>query len=116
MSKLVCNVVITVALAISVGAAQADEIVTQQTKVSLRGLQLDREVDAYTLVRRVDRAAAKVCGGRPAYQTTNSLAVQRFEQCREAAVLSAMQRIDHPVVWAAYRKATQSEQAALAKR
>jgi UrcA family protein len=74
---------------------------TYITKVSYADLNLEKDVDAAIMLRRIDRAARKVCkaGARPL-----PVYLQRqINDCVEVAANQAVASLDAPVVTALFR-------------
>ena len=71
----------------------------QFVRVSYADLNLATDTDLVRLQRRIDRAAAKVCGAE-SYRITGSLIQAKqsqdcFDMARESAMDSVMKRVDH---------------------
>lgn len=70
--------------------------VTRQIVVPYSDLNLSREAGARALIGRIEFAATRVCGGKPAMGDLQALAA--FRACKEAAVNRALSDIHHPMV------------------
>ena len=68
-----------------------------QVRVDLKGLDLQNPADARTLLRRIEKAAYRACGGNPKFAWTYDWmpvrTVEVYERCREGAVRRAIDQI-----------------------
>lgn len=83
--------------------ASLDRPVESSARVAYGDLDLTTPSGAHTLLDRLNRAGGKVCGARaldPGYDLQTLL---RVKACRRAAVGRAVDRLDAPLVTAAFR-------------
>jgi UrcA family protein len=71
----------------------------EQVKVSTAGLDITTEAGARTLLRRIEHAAAQVCGGEPSSRMDR---VQKFRPCTKEVVNRTVSEINAPTVTAVY--------------
>lgn len=77
-------------------AASAQQRVHAQVTVSYGDLDLTKEAGIGALMDRLDKASAKVCGGRPSKGAYGQ--ISSFKTCRDAAIEDAVRRIGAPGV------------------
>lgn len=87
-------------LALSGGAASAQSSLDGvSVKVSRAGLDLNTESGARTLLKRIETAAAEVCGGEPSNRLDR---FQKFRPCTREVVQRTVSGINSPTLSAVY--------------
>jgi UrcA family protein len=89
-------------------AAHAADTQSVEVVVRYGDLDLSDARDARTLVRRIDRAARRACGGGAYLNSTRGVERAReyaaFNECRREAVRDALAELDAPQVRLAYQR------------
>jgi len=87
-------------LALSGGAASAQSSLDGvSVKVSRAGLDLNTEAGARTLLKRIEHAAAEVCGGEPNNRLDR---FQKFRPCTREVVQRTVSGINSPTLTSVY--------------
>jgi UrcA family protein len=110
MKTLQATLAAAVVAVMGVAPAHAQQAEVMSVTVRYGDLDLTNPRDAHTMVRRIDNAAARACGGDPSSQIFDGLiararAVDDFESCRDIAVRDALSQLGSVEVMAAYRAA-----------
>jgi len=71
----------------------------EQIKVSTAGLDLNTESGARTLLKRIEHAAAQVCGGEPSNRMDR---IKTFRPCTKEVMNRTVSEINAPTVTALY--------------
>jgi len=90
------------ALAAAPAFAQTDAAAPSMV-VRYADLDLSDPAGAHAMLRRIDVAAAEVCGGQPDIRDLGRLTA--FQRCRAVAAHRAVSRLDAPLVTAAAQSA-----------
>jgi UrcA family protein len=76
---------------------EAEPELVGQVRVDMKGLDLQNTADARTLLKRIEKAAWRACGGNPKFASTYDgmpvKTVEVYGRCREGAVRRAIDRI-----------------------
>lgn len=107
MRVILLSAVAAVASLAITGATAAGEPTAGglKAKVSFGDLDLAKPQGAKTMIRRLENAASRVCGGKP---DIRNLAAQRFHaQCVDDALDDAIARLDAPLVSELYGEGDQ---------
>lgn len=76
------------------------EAPVRSSTVSLAGLDLSTAEDAATALNRIERAAGDVCG--QSFSRRYGMTGAAFRACRSETVAATVERMDQPMVTAAY--------------
>ena len=114
MSRSFKSAVVIAALLAGAPAAFAEKPVAANTTVTYADLDLSRRAGVETLLQRISAASQDVCGKRPMSVRWGQL--DRYLDCREAAMTSAVRRIDIPAVTFAFETTKGARRAQLASR
>ena len=88
-------------LALSGASASAQPALDDvKVKVSYAGLDISTESGARTLLKRIEHAAAEVCGGEPSNRLDR---FAKFRPCTKDVVKRTVSGIDSPTLTAVYR-------------
>ncbi|MCA6247848.1 MAG: UrcA family protein [Phenylobacterium sp.] len=91
-------------LALSGASASAQPALDDvKVKVSYAGLDISTESGARTLLKRIEHAAAEVCGGEPANRLDR---MKTFRPCTKEVVNRTVSKIDSPALTALLRDRT----------
>ena len=97
------SILIAAAMAAILAApAQAQPPAAYRVVVKLGDLDLAHPAHAKVAVSRLRKAAGDACRGGPAVSSDLIARTQGFQQCRRAALASAVDRLDAPQVREAY--------------
>ncbi len=80
------------------GAASAQTTGPASEAVSIADLDLSTADGARTMLKRIDIAAQRACGGEPSRSPLLPRASGLFEQCVREAVATAVRNADQPMV------------------
>jgi UrcA family protein len=69
-------------------------------------LQLDADRDAKIMLKRIERAAKKACGGHPTFSSYTGALDRTFEECRDKAIQRTLKQLGAPAVTRIYSDAT----------
>jgi UrcA family protein len=72
-------------------------------------LNIETEQDAKIMLRRIERAAKKACGGHATFSTYTGSLDQTFEECRDEAIQRTVKRLGAPMVTRIYSEARSRE-------
>jgi UrcA family protein len=87
-------------MALSAASASAQPALNgEQIKVSTAGLDLNTESGARTLLKRIEHAAAQVCGGEPSNRMDR---IKTFRPCTKEVMNRTVSEINAPTVTALY--------------
>lgn len=99
------------ALAVCMGA-HADESADSwrgsaqgRSVVHYGDLDIGTEQGAKIMLQRIERAAAKACGGHPTFSPATGALDSTFRECRNTAVQRAVQQLAAPIVTRLYAEA-----------
>jgi UrcA family protein len=91
---------------VSVTAQTADPTITAHINVRHGDLDLTGKSGAETMLRRLDKAATKVCGGKPApvmsWDQVAQAKQREHRKCKAEAIGNATLKLDAPLVRAAW--------------
>jgi UrcA family protein len=79
-----------------------DKIVRGGIAVYYGDLNLETETDAKIMLKRVERAAKKACGGHATFSTYTGSLERTFEECRRETVQRTVNRLGSPMVTRLY--------------
>jgi UrcA family protein len=67
-------------------------------------LNIETEQDAKIMLRRIERAAKKACGGHPTFSTYTGSLDHTFEECRGEAIQRTVKQLGAPMVTRIYSR------------
>jgi UrcA family protein len=79
--------------------------ITGRSAVNYGDLNLNDEQDAKTMLKRIERAAKKACGGHATFSSYTGSLDHTFEECRGKAVQRAVKQLGAPRVTRIYAEA-----------
>ena len=102
-SMFVAAVMLTaLSFAAHADTSSPDKIVRGGIAVYYGDLNLETETDAKIMLKRVERAAKKACGGHATFSTYTGSLERTFEECRRETVQRTVNRLGSPMVTRLY--------------
>lgn len=102
--------------AAAAGTAQAQPALPRAEAVSIADLDLSTADGARVLLKRLDVAAQRACGGEPVKSPLFPREPGLFEKCVKDAVSTAVRQADQPVLMAIHQEQSLSGGMTLASR
>jgi UrcA family protein len=83
--------------------------ITGRSVVHYGDLNLNDEQDAKIMLKRIERAAKKACGGHATFSSYTGSLDHTFEECRGKAIQRAVKQLGAPLVTRIYSEARPRE-------
>jgi UrcA family protein len=82
-----------------------ETIIRGHSAVYYGDLNIETEQDAKIMLRRIEQAAKKACGGHPTFSTYTGSLDHTFEECRGEAIQRTVKQLGAPMVTRIYSEA-----------